>query len=92
MVTKNNKFALKGEGTQNWAYFIPATTFGDRLIPNRVRVVAAPGWTGCYDDDLPIEEAREVYSKLLKRGWKKVNFKEATKIMAVQTLSDLICN
>lgn len=56
------KHWLKGEGSLNWAVFT-------QLSDERVHVLALIGYTQYLDKNLPIEEARQEYKKLLESGW-----------------------
>ena len=58
-------YYLQGDGERNDAHFVVSPN-------NTVMVVAEVGMTGCYDELMNVEDARKVYDKLKKMGWRKV--------------------
>jgi hypothetical protein len=58
-------YYLQGIGERNDAHFVVGPN-------NMVMVVAEVGMTGCYDELMKVEDARKVYDKLKKMGWRKV--------------------
>lgn len=58
-------FFLQGPGASQDAVFAVVS-------PKHVRVTAEDGATGCYDDLLTAQAAREVWEKLVARGWHRV--------------------
>lgn len=61
---QKNEFCLQGAGYSNDAIF---TRDGDKM-----RIVAIRGWTGCWDETVSIEKAREMWHQLRNEGWTQV--------------------
>lgn len=60
-----SEFYLQGPGAWNDATF---TKWGN----GRMQVVAEVGLTGCWDDIVSEEKAREIWVDLRSKGWEQV--------------------
>lgn len=72
-------YYMQGGGTLNDAVF--------QVLDNGfVHVTAEVGVSGCYDDTLHANKAREVWASLVAKGWKRV----AKPRRSVRLISDSI--
>lgn len=75
-------FILKGSGSLAWAYFT--------IAGEKAEVVALLGATTYIDRDMPLEEARKTYRKLLNQGWQ--TWEDAGSAMSLDKLRFWIYN